>query len=1230
MITNDQTTTLSAHAGHRTSNEDKDIANVKKYIKSYKRNIILKNKLSNLIEFFSLCKRERVIPKGFQIKFWLASEVNNHFFVSKIQKECDLFASKLLDINLEQKKQKFREVEAFLKVNTHDLYERAKAGDIESIHTVAHKLARVHEDNLRKKHKSIVNYVELYKKSSMVMSKGSRKMIGINYVQESESNKHSKVKFFKCEHCDFSSCEGTGLNEHIKTVHEKEKDFKCEDCPFIAGQELQLKVHMESVHKTKKHLQCKQCDYSECLGFEPNMHIDVVHKNSQPNEGLDGQTTSVQEKRKDFECHDVHKIEHVRALHRKRKLQQSVYTTQDIFNRNPVCLDERAKEFLTEDHKSLLRKGGKFCPTPRVPINMFEKVKDFNRFRESLRWTYFHAKKNGFKPQENNFNAEVWYQRTKAKAPLASAPVEAFLEACMNDLTNPSLRRRITDNLTVKERIAMKDIQHNFGKHDLRVRMEDKGSRFVIVNSQVEKEQILKDLCNQIHYEKVEKDPSVKFTDVVRKWADRNLDKGDLTQDMHKFVTNSENLHTARPKPLFKTHKRNSNGDIVKPCPIRNVITACGTPVYNLAKFVQTTISHLVCKKNLPLRTGSTSDVLRRIFKFNKNREINLNENSVFIFPDIVSMYPSVDVSEAIDNICDLYEKNQGAIKLPTEELRQALSICQCCNAVGYNEQFFLPRLGIAMGPSHACDLTDIWINNILRDANTDIKVPHMGFTIYRDDGYDILINGYQDLEEYKSYLENVHRNIKWDIRTGKEAEYLDMFLYMENGRIESRVFKKSDPIYLSPKSCHDPSVFKGIFKSTGHRLRLICSKDHEFQNTALEYAKHLAISGYNYNNAKRELLSYLTVNRKKLLFGGGSRRRVIRGKDSKKEENTKKVFWISQYDPRMPHQRQIISRNYQILETDKKFAAFLPRRNIVSGSRRLKNLSEILSPTTPRASIGTDHEDVFKCPQCEFSGTQKVILDEHIKSAHSKVKYLKCEQCNFSSCGETELKEHIKIVHEKEKDFKCEEYSTGDRVLGTLSTEDLESLAPGGWLTDNILDLFSRLTMKNMRLPMDMEKKLLVVPPSVTLTLKLQEYETGLVKTLSDMGVTDKELVIFFVNDGSIRSEGSHWSVLIFQTEKSVFHHIDTLHNANKSHAKVLVKKIRKGLSITESQSIFCQEKLQDNLYDCGLYALKHAFMAIKHFLASKNISESAFCAVHNSSNVVNMVKDTFFCLKN
>ena len=79
------------------------------------------------------------------------------------------------------------------------------------------------------------------------------------------------------------------------------------------------------------------------------------------------------------------------------------------------------------------------------------------------------------------------------------------------------------------------------------------------------------------------------------------------------FLEDIENTHAANPKPLEKTHKVDENGDIVKPCPIRKVDTACGTPIARLSKLCQIAISHLTTKENLPLRCKSTNEILRKI-----------------------------------------------------------------------------------------------------------------------------------------------------------------------------------------------------------------------------------------------------------------------------------------------------------------------------------------------------------------------------------------------------------------------------------------------------------------------------------------------------------------------------------------------------------------------------------------------------------------------------------------
>ena len=103
------------------------------------------------------------------------------------------------------------------------------------------------------------------------------------------------------------------------------------------------------------------------------------------------------------------------------------------------------------------------------------------------------------------------------------------------------------------------------------------------------------------------------------------------------------------------------------------------------------------------------------------------------------------------------------------------------------------------MGPAHGCDLTDIWLGPVAKKHVETCPVETEGFTIYRDDGWELLIKGEQDLPQYLEHLEGLHPNIKWETKYGREGEYLDLYLTIKNGKIESKVFSKSEPICLPP-----------------------------------------------------------------------------------------------------------------------------------------------------------------------------------------------------------------------------------------------------------------------------------------------------------------------------------------------------------------------------------------------------------------------------------------------
>ena len=66
-------------------------------------------------------------------------------------------------------------------------------------------------------------------------------------------------------------------------------------------------------------------------------------------------------------------------------------------------------------------------------------------------------------------------------------------------------------------------------------------------------------------------DPREDFIEAIKAWADTALENGEIDDKQYKFVTNIDDTHLAVPKPLYKTHKKDENGDMLDPVPIRTL-----------------------------------------------------------------------------------------------------------------------------------------------------------------------------------------------------------------------------------------------------------------------------------------------------------------------------------------------------------------------------------------------------------------------------------------------------------------------------------------------------------------------------------------------------------------------------------------------------------------------------------------------------------------------------------
>ena len=54
------------------------------------------------------------------------------------------------------------------------------------------------------------------------------------------------------------------------------------------------------------------------------------------------------------------------------------------------------------------------------------------------------------------------------------------------------------------------------------------------------------------------------------------------------------------------------------------------------------------------------------------------------MFPDIVKMYPSTDVDEAVDEVAEKYENRPSEHGFSKECVVEALRICNSCNCIQF------------------------------------------------------------------------------------------------------------------------------------------------------------------------------------------------------------------------------------------------------------------------------------------------------------------------------------------------------------------------------------------------------------------------------------------------------------------------------------------------------------------------------------------------------------------
>ena len=272
---------------------------------------------------------------------------------------------------------------------------------------------------------------------------------------------------------------------------------------------------------------------------------------------------------------------------------------------------------------------------------------------------------------------------------------------------------------------------------------------------------------------------------------------------------------------------------------------------------------------------------------------------------------------------------------------------------------FYCPNCGTATGPPHACDFVDIFMGELdekVVERLEDKGVENTGWTIYRDDAWLVALNGLEDVPVIEDILQNLHPNIEWEINPRGPSiqplvnpdgslldrttlEHLDLTIHFVDNQLETDIFAKDVPIYVSTKSCHPPQVFKSVAKSVGIRLRINCSLDRFLSPRIEEYTRYLVASNYDRVEVEKTMEECKGMDRKEL---------IRKSRRNRRNAGPKKIVFTSKWDPRGPNVHEAMKSFQRCLYMDKENEKAFPPGTLMNGFRRQKNVGEIIAPSKP------------------------------------------------------------------------------------------------------------------------------------------------------------------------------------------------------------------------------------------------------------------------------------------
>ena len=404
-------------------------------------------------------------------------------------------------------------------------------------------------------------------------------------------------------------------------------------------------------------------------------------------------------------------------------------------------------------------------------------------------------------------------------------------------------------NVNVDQRKFIKDLANN---NEIIVKQSDKCKGLVILDRPSYMDKAKAMLEDSECYESVDKNP-VPQVEARAKRTLIHTTRGKLPDKTVKELTPG---HSRTPVfyGLPKDHKPS--------VPLRPVISACGGPTEKTSCLLERILKQLL--KYVPTHLWDTRDFLQKVSAHSE--QYGVQENSIFFSIDVVNLYGSIPVGEAIEAVrakLDEHGRNIDTFGLSKDDISCLLEQSLGDNVFSFDNAYYRQKLGLAMGNPCAPPLAIIFLDQFESKAIAASPLKPVFLARYIDDYAGIWTHGQQALNDFLTFLNNQHPNLSFTMEhsgQGQGVPFLDTFVTVETcenlTKLETELYIKptNSGIILHSTSAHPKDTKHNIIRNMFHRAYNNSSNKQKEDNSVNKIWKLLLENGYPSKLLKRLL----------------------------------------------------------------------------------------------------------------------------------------------------------------------------------------------------------------------------------------------------------------------------------------------------------------------------------------------------------------------------------------